>query len=78
MARMSRSLSTILGVVPQQTMEWYPEIAPQEMVMNRKGHTFPGITGPLPWMNSVTAGILRTGLAITIPATRSSIVPTLM
>ena len=35
----SFSLSSCLAVVPEETREWKPEIAPQAMVVNRTGNT---------------------------------------
>ena len=45
---MSLSLSTILGVVPDETSEWNPEIAPHMMQMKTKGKIGPSKYGPPP------------------------------
>ncbi len=42
------SLATIFGVVPEAISAWKPESAPQAMVMNRNGKSFPANTGPSP------------------------------
>ncbi len=67
-----------MGVVPEATSAWKPLIAPQAMVMNAKGKSFPANTGPLPSMNCVMAGILSGGIAIKIPTASSRIVPIFM
>src|SRR5207302_11412547 len=55
----------ILGVVPDATSEWNPEIAPHAIVMNAKGKSFPANTGPSPSdANGVSAG-MRSGGRIT-------------
>jgi len=36
------SREIIFGVVPEETSEWKPEIAPHMIVMKTKGKTFPG------------------------------------
>src|ERR1022692_1744900 len=46
--RASVSFHSILGVVPEETREWKPEIAPQAMVTNRKGNSLPLMMGPPP------------------------------
>ena len=38
----------IFGVVPDAISEWNPEIAPQAMVMNMNGKSWPGMIGPPP------------------------------
>ncbi len=64
------SRSIILGVVPEATSEWNPEIAPQAIVMKTKGKSGPGMIGPPPAMKPVTRGISIVG-AITITPTPS-------
>jgi len=49
---MSLSRARSLGVVPEATMEWNPEIAAQAMVMKQNGNTGPANTGPLPSMTA--------------------------
>ena len=72
---MSRSLSSILGVVPDEISAWKPDTAPQAMVMNRNGNRLPDQTGPLPSMKRVSAGICRSGIANTIATASSAMVP---
>ena len=50
MNRVSLSLLISFGVVPDATRAWNPEIAPQAIVTNRKGKSFPGMIGPPPSM----------------------------
>ena len=57
--RMWLSLSTILGVVPEATSAWKPEIAPQAMVMKQNGKSGPGMIGPPPLMYSVSGRHLQ-------------------
>ena len=71
MKRISLSRMTIFGVVPDAIRAWKPETAPQAMVMNRKGNSAPLNTGPVPSMNWVTAGILRSGLTMAMPTARA-------
>ena len=47
--------------VPLAIKEWKPLMAPQAMVMNPKGKTFPANTGPEPSMKRVSAGICSVG-----------------
>src|SRR2546428_14002909 len=61
MSRASDSRAIILGVVPDATSEWNPEIAPHAIVMNANGKSFPANTGPSPSdANGVRPG-MRTG-----------------
>src|SRR3989475_12083543 len=61
MSRASDSRAIILGVVPEATSEWNPEIAPHAIVMNANGNSFPANTGPSPSVaNGVSAG-MRSG-----------------
>jgi hypothetical protein len=78
MRGMSLSLMIILGVVPEEISEWKPDIAPHAMVMNIKGNSFPGMIGPPPSVNLVTAGICMVGAIITTPMARRKIVPIFM
>src|SRR5437667_12251128 len=65
MSRASDSRAIILGVVPDATSEWNPEIAPHAIVMNANGKSFPANTGPSPSdANGVSAG-MRSGGRIT-------------
>src|SRR5438034_940917 len=65
MSRASASRAIILGVVPDATSEWKPEIAPHAIVMNANGNSFPANTGPSPSVaNGVSAG-MRSGGRIT-------------
>ena len=51
-----------MGVVPEATSEWNPEIAPHAIVMKAKGNSFPANTGPSPRVaNGVKAGIRKGG-----------------
>jgi hypothetical protein len=63
----SFSFINILGVVPELTSEWKPEIAPQAIVIKRYGNNVPGIIGPPPSVKTVNAGILRFGATTMIP-----------
>ena len=65
-------------MVPLATMAWKPLIAPQAMVMNAKGKSFPAKTGPLPSMNRVSAGSLSGGSTSRIPTARRRMVPIFM
>ena len=38
-------------MVPDETSEWKPEMAPQAMVTNRNGKSLPLMIGPPPWTN---------------------------
>ena len=53
--------SIIFGVVPDAISAWKPEIAPQAIVMNTNGKSVPGMIGPPPPANCVTAGICSSG-----------------
>src|SRR2546425_7821666 len=65
MSRASDSRAIILGVVPDATSEWNPEIAPHAIVMNANGKSFPANTGPSPSdANGVSAG-MRSGGRVT-------------
>ncbi|CKT49907.1 Uncharacterised protein [Mycobacterium tuberculosis] len=75
MKRAWRSLSSILGVVPEEMSAWKPETAPQAMVMNRNGNRLPDHTGPLPCANCVTAGICSVGITNTMPMASAMMVP---
>ena len=61
MKRACDSFSIILGVVPDEISEWKPDTAPQAMVMNRNGNSWPENTGPLPSRKRVVAGIASVG-----------------
>ena len=62
------SLATILGVVPEAISAWNPDRAPQAIVMNTNGNSFPANTGPVPSRaKSVTAWFSSMGLAMTRP-----------
>ncbi len=76
--RASLSLSSILGVVPLDTSEWNPEIAPQAIVMKQNGKSLPAKTGPVPSTNFVTAGMWSWGSVRTIPTASAATVPILM
>jgi len=59
----------ILGVVPEATREWKPEMAPHAIVMNANGNSFPANTGPSPAVaNGVNAGMRSGGRMIRIAA----------
>ncbi len=75
MTGMSRSDMIIFGVVPDEMREWNPDMAPQAMVMNMKGKSLPGITGPPPPTNRVMAGIWITGAIKRTPIARRMTVP---
>ena len=73
------SFSTILGLVPEETMACMPDRAPQAMVMNRKGNRVPAKTGPAVLKaNSVTADISTRGRTMMMPRARIVMVPTFM
>ncbi len=74
---MSFSLEIIFGVVPEEIRAWNPEMAPQAIVMHTNGQTLPGIIGPPPCMNGVTAGMLSSGLTKNIPTPKRATVPIL-
>ncbi len=76
--RMSLHLSISLGVVPDPMKAWKPEMAPQAMVIEMKGHTGPASTGPPPWMKSVRAGKRISGLMKTTPTIRAPNTPIFM
>jgi hypothetical protein len=66
-----------LGVVPDATSAWNPEIAPQAIVTKAKGKSAPANTGPLPSMNRVVAGIRSGGSVSAIPTASASTTPIL-
>ena len=53
---MCDSRDSSLGVVPEETSEWKPEMAAQAMVMKQNGKTGPANTGPVPY-NVSKAGV---------------------
>src|SRR5919109_1661228 len=59
--RASGSLEIILGVVPEATSAWNPEIAPQAMGMNANGNSLPANTGPSPSSAHGVSGGMRPG-----------------
>ena len=66
------SLAIIFGVVPEAISAWNPDNAPQAIVMNTNGNSFPANTGPLPLSAKlVTAWLSSTGLAMTRPILRA-------
>jgi hypothetical protein len=71
--RASASLASSLGVVPEDTSECQPDTAPQAMVMNRKGNSVPGNTGPLPSTNFVSAGMQLRHATSTAAASRNTV-----
>ena len=75
---MSVSLSTIFDVVPELIRAWKPEMAPQAMVMKQNGKSGPGMIGPPPPANSVSAGILNSGLTMITPRASRKMVPILV
>ncbi|MNC40777.1 hypothetical protein D3C75_895100 [compost metagenome] len=75
MTRILTSLSISLGVVPDETKAWKPEIAPQAMVINKNGNMDPANTGPVPSTKCVTAGIFNIGIATIIPTAKPAITP---
>jgi hypothetical protein len=77
MSGASVSRISIFGVVPLATSAWNPEMAPQAMVMNANGNTFPAKTGPVPSVKAVSAGIRSGGRRMRIATARKSTVPTL-
>jgi hypothetical protein len=74
---MSRSLSIILGVVPEEISAWNPDTDPQAMVMKRNGNSEPLHTGPVPSTKRVSAGICSCGIATSTATASSAIVPIL-
>src|SRR5262245_54193286 len=76
--RMSDSLFTIFDVVPDATMAWKPEMAPQAIVMNRYGNSEPRMIGPPPLMYWENAGASSLGFRIITPMTRSPMTPIFM
>ena len=73
--RMSRSSVSSLGVVPELTSAWKPEIAPQAMVMNTNGNSLPAKIGPVPSTNCVSAGMCSTGFSQMMATASSTTVP---
>jgi len=73
--RMSFSELIILGVVPEDINAWKPDIAPHAMVMNIKGKSFPGITGPPPSIKFRQGRICRFGAIKITPTASNRIVP---
>ena len=71
-------MSIILGVVPEPTREWNPEIAPQAMVMNTNGKSLPGMIGPPPWMKEDRAGAWMGGATRIVETTSAKMVPSFM
>ena len=65
-------------MVPEATRAWKPLMAPQAMVMNANGNSFPAKTGPVPSMKRVTAGIRSGGSTRRIPKARRRMVPIFM
>ena len=78
MRGMSLSLMIIFGVVPDEISEWKPDIAPHAMVMNMKGNSLPGMIGPPPSANLVTAGICMVGAMMMTPMASRRMVPIFM
>src|SRR2546428_14149569 len=75
MNRASDPRANILGVGPDATSEWNPEIAPQAIVMNANGNSFPANTGPSPSVaNGVSAGILSGGRMMRMAMARTRMV----
>ena len=72
---MSFSFFIILGVVPEEIIEWNPDKAPQAIVMNKKGQIFPDMIGPFPLTYSVIAGILISGFTMITPTAKRIITP---
>ena len=77
MKRASVSLSSILGVVPDDTSEWKPEMAPQAIVTNRNGNSLPLMIGPPPPTNCVKAGKRMSGCTTKTPTISTAMVPSL-
>ena len=75
---MSDSLSIIFGVVPELISAWKPEMAPHAMVMKQNGNSGPGMIGPPPPANSLSAGIFNSGLTMITPIASRKIVPILV
>jgi hypothetical protein len=50
-------------------------MAPQAIVMKTNGKTLPGMIGPPPPINGVTAGIRSVGITQKIPSARKAIEP---
>ena len=73
--RMSFSLASILGVVPEEMIAWKPEIAAQAMVIKQNGKTAPAKTGPEPSMNFVIAGICSVGQITRIATAKKPTAP---
>jgi hypothetical protein len=78
MSRASLSRRSILGVVPLETRAWNPLMAPQAIVMNAKGKSFPAKTGPVPSTKRVSAGSLSGGSTSRIPTAIRRITPIFM
>ena len=70
-------MSIILGVVPDETRAWKPEIAPHMMQMKTNGKMPPWKVGPPFWKTGLSIGDGSTGLAMNTPTTSRTIVPIL-
>ena len=75
--RISRSLPSSLGVVPDEISAWNPEMAPQAMVINTNGNNLPPKIGPVPSVNWVRAGMWICGCKITMAMASKTTVPNL-
>jgi len=74
-SRMSASLASSLGVVPEATRQWKPLIAPQAIVMKQKGKTGPAKMGPVPSIKRVSAGISSCGASKATTTPKAATVP---
>src|SRR5579884_2638562 len=75
MRRASDSRAIILGVVPDATSAWKPDMAPQALVMKAKGKSLPANTGPSPSAaNGERAGILSGGRSTRIARASATMV----
>ena len=70
-------MASSLGVVPEDTSEWKPEIAPQAMVMNTNGNSSPLKIGPVPSTNWVSDGIFTSGASSMIEIASRNTTPSL-
>ena len=67
------SWSSCLQVVPEETTEWNPLIAPQAMVTNIMGQSGPA-AGQSAGRNPVVAAAVRWGAVTSVPARPSTMV----
>ena len=73
--RASSSERTCLAEVPDESREWNPDMAPQAMVMNKKGHMLGACAGAA-WTAGATISSLPPMDATMTPKTSSTMATT--